>query len=330
MIREIGAGYTRAGHDFVVVSPGPRFARTQAPYGTLITVPWRLVPGGRRSLVPLAFAVRRLLDELQPDRLEVSDRLTLRALGAWAQNNTVPSVAILDDVPAPWVLRALGTAGYQDVVGATAKAIADAAAVSYPDVVRVPHGVDLEVFSPLRWSATTAQNLRDGADTVFVRVGGPETPGESGVLAGAMRELLRRGVDARLVTLDDSMNPRDRATVLASTDVFLVGGAAHAAANRTALPDALEALASGTPVVAPAASPAMELISGHAGGGAAPGAMGLADALERVLAVRVEDRRTAARQASAGFSWQATVDGMLALHHNSHQLPLAELAVPIG
>jgi alpha-1,6-mannosyltransferase len=325
MIRELGTGYTRAGHDFVVISPGSRFARTQTPYGTLITVPWRLVSDGRRSLVPLAFAVRRLLDELQPDRLEVSDRLTLRALGAWAQEHNVPSVAILDDVPAPWVLRALGTAGYQDVVGATGRGIADAAALSYLDVIRVPHGVDLEVFTPLRWSADTARVLRDGGDVVFVCAGGSHSPGAGSAASGAMRELLRRGVNARLVALDDTMVPLDRATVLASADVFIATGAIN-----TAVPDALEALASGTPVVAPADSPVMELISGHSGDGAAPGTLGLADALSRVLAVRVEDRRTAARQTAAGFPWHATVDGMLALHSNSNDLPLTELAVPLG
>jgi alpha-1,6-mannosyltransferase len=325
MIRELGTGYIRAGHDFIVVSPGSRFARTQTPYGTLITVPWRLKSGGRRSLVPLAFAVRRLLDDLRPDRLEVSDRLMLRALGAWAREHNVPSVAILDDVPAPWVLRALGTAGYEDIVAATGRGIADAAALSYLDVIRVPHGVDLEIFSPLRWSPDTARGLRDGADVVFVCAGGSGSSGAGTAASGAIRELLRRGVSARLVALDDTMVPLDRATVLASADVFIVTGAID-----TAVPDALEALASGTPVVAPVDSPAMELISGHAGDGATPGALGLADALSRVLAVRVEDRRTAARQTAAAFPWQATVDGMLALHSNSDDLPITELAVPIG
>jgi alpha-1,6-mannosyltransferase len=159
---------------------------------------------------------------------------------------------------------------------------------------------------------------------LLVLADGSGWPGEDGVVTGAMRELLRRGVDAQLVALDDSMTARERATVLASADVFIAVGA-----NHSALPDALEALASGTPVVAAETSPVMELVSGHAGDGAAPGVIGLADSLSRVLALRVEDRRTAARQAAAGFPWKRAIDGMLALHHNTDDLPLAELAEAI-
>jgi len=324
-IRELGAGYLRAGHEFVVVSAGTSYSTRFTSYATLITVPWQRTSGRRASLVGLVSAVRLLLDDLRPDRLEVADRLTLRSLGEWAVANAVPAVAVLDDEPSPWVLRAVGAAGYQHVVVSTGQGVVDAAAHALPHALRVPHGVDLEEFNPLRWSGEVGRDLRDGAEILVVLAAGRDSPGDTGVVTSAMRELLRRGIDAQLVGLQEGMSSRDRATVLASADVFIALGTPS-----TVVLEALEALASGTPVVAPAGTPAAELTVGDAGTSAALGPAGLADAVVRVLDIRVEDRRTAARAAASAFPWSATVEDMLALHNEVDESPLTELVVPIG
>ena len=69
--------------------------------------------GGYRPVDP--WRVGRLLDRLRPDAIEVSDRLTLRGLGAWARRAGVPSVVIshgrLDRLPTQFLLPAPTAAG---------------------------------------------------------------------------------------------------------------------------------------------------------------------------------------------------------------------------
>ena len=40
VIRELGMGYLRAGHEFVVISPGATYSRTVTSAGTVMRVPY--------------------------------------------------------------------------------------------------------------------------------------------------------------------------------------------------------------------------------------------------------------------------------------------------
>ena len=113
--------------------PGARPGDDGLPGGVRrITVPAPRLPGtgGYRAVDP--WRVQRLLDRLRPDVIEVSDRLTLRGLGAWAARRGVPSVVIsherLDRLLTQFLLPA-----------ATARRVADLAnarmADSYDTVV---------------------------------------------------------------------------------------------------------------------------------------------------------------------------------------------------
>src|SRR5205814_2904989 len=94
-LRHLGAGYTAAGHDPVLVIPGERHTVTDTEQGRVITLPAPVVPGtgGYRVLLDRV-RVARLLRTLRPDRLEVSDRTTLRWSGAWARRHDVPAVMV--------------------------------------------------------------------------------------------------------------------------------------------------------------------------------------------------------------------------------------------
>src|SRR3569833_1225561 len=89
-LRNLGEGYQRAGHEAVLLVPGRERSDTMPPQGRVITLPSSPLPrtggvrvmAGRRELT-------RLLDELQPDRIEVSDRATLRWTGGWARQRGV-------------------------------------------------------------------------------------------------------------------------------------------------------------------------------------------------------------------------------------------------
>jgi len=94
-VHALGQGYRAAGHDFVLVVPGPRTSDENLPWGRRVTLAGPMVPGsgGYRVLADLR-RVRAVLDALEPDRLEISDRLTLRGLGLWASAAGVPSTVI--------------------------------------------------------------------------------------------------------------------------------------------------------------------------------------------------------------------------------------------
>ncbi|MDG4865956.1 glycosyltransferase family 1 protein, partial [Streptomyces sp. T-3] len=83
-LRELGGGYLAAGHEPVLIVPGERAADRLTGQGRVITLPGPLLPGtgGYRVLADRR-SLTRLLERLAPDRLEVSDRTTLRWTGEW-------------------------------------------------------------------------------------------------------------------------------------------------------------------------------------------------------------------------------------------------------
>ena len=174
-LRELGAGYLAAGHEPVLVMPGPRLERRQTEQGLVVTVPGLRVPGtGRYRAIVARRPLRRLLDDLEPDRLEVSDRTTLRWTGAWARRCGVRSMMVSHDSLAALVgmfrppglpVRRLvdrlnrNTAGSFDVVVCTTGwAGQEFRRLGVPNLVQVPLGVDLAGFHPAR----ADENLRSG------------------------------------------------------------------------------------------------------------------------------------------------------------------------
>ena len=88
-VDRLGAEYCAAGHDVFLIVPGQLNEWVELPSGvTRISLPARLIPftGGYRAVLPRA--VTSLLEDLAPDAIEVSDRLTLRSLGSWGRRHT--------------------------------------------------------------------------------------------------------------------------------------------------------------------------------------------------------------------------------------------------
>ena len=94
-LRELGAGYLAAGHEPVLIIPGRRRGDEQTAQGRVITRYGPVVPftGGYRAMLRRR-RLAALLTELRPDRLEVSDRTTLRWTGRWAREHGVPAVMV--------------------------------------------------------------------------------------------------------------------------------------------------------------------------------------------------------------------------------------------
>lgn len=347
MLRHLAAGYAAAGHDVVTIVPGPATRTVRTPYGRRIEVAAPLVPatGGYRMITRWR-AVEDVLDVVSPDRVEVSDRLTLTRVGTWARRHRIPSVAFSHErvdallrfhlgrlVPSRRVADAWNrrlARSFDTVVCTTAWAAEAFARLGVDSVARVPLGIDLETFHPSRRDETTRTALARGAEVLIVAAVRLSPEKRPDLLPDALAELLRRRVDARLVVCGDGPLRSMLADRSAGLPLDVLGHVGDRAALATVLAcadaciapgpyetfglSALEALASGTPVVANDSGALPELITGDAGVVGGMGADALADGVERILAAGAR-ARTAARQRAEEFSWDATVQGMLRVHN---------------
>lgn len=343
-LRCLGAGYLAHGHQPVLIVPGERYRDEETPQGRVITLPGPRVPMtggyrvvlGRRVLAPL-------LDRLAPDRLEVSDRTTLRWTGRWARDAGVRSVMVSHESLAGLLrisglrgpagrraadaLNARSAAAYDTVVCTTAWAAEEFARIGATNLVRAPLGVDLTTFHPDRHDPAVRQRYADQREVLLVTCTrlSPEKRPELAV--DALAALRRAGVPARLLILGDG--PRrpmleqraaglpvtfvgflpDQAavaTVLATADVVIAPGPVETFGLA-----ALEALACGTPVVVNEASALPEVV-GDAGV-AAPG-RDLAAAVRDLLGRDPRARRVRARRRAERFGWPEATAGFLRAH----------------
>jgi alpha-1,6-mannosyltransferase len=339
-VHALGRGYRAAGHEFVLVVPGPQTSDEDLPWGRRITLAGLTVPGagGYRVLADLR-KVNKILYGLEPDRLEVSDRLTLRGLGRWAGSAGVPSTVIAHE-RVDGILRAftpLGARGAQlaadrhnattaehfdRVVTTTRFAGQEFARIGIP-THHVPLGVDLEQFRPAtrrtagrvpllvlcsRLSREKRPDLAIEALRVLHLVGCPARLVVAG--SGPLSASLRRRARGLLVEFVGYLADRSAvAGLLGAADVVFAPGPVETFGLA-----ALEALACGTPVVAASTSAVAELVGGGAGRSARPEPAALAAAVSGLLAVPEVQRRKAARTRAESFPWSRTTDTMLALH----------------
>ena len=343
-LHHLGAGYAAQGHEVMLVVPGQRRTDELMPSGVRrITLPAAKIPGtgGYRAVDPCR--VRALLAGLRPDRIEVSDRLTLRGMGRWAAEQGVPSVVFSHErldrllhqflLPDPaarrvadWANRRMA-ASYDTVVCTTGFAREEFDRIGSRNVVQVPLGVDLATFAPSARDAAMRAELARGAEVMLVHCGrlSPEKHVERSV--DTIAELHESGERVRLVIAGDG--PRraalqrraaglpvtflgfvparaDVAKLLATSDVSLAPGP-----HETFGLAALEALASGTPVVVSRSSALSEIVRPTCGAAVADHASAFADAVRRLLNAPEASRRAAARARAEEFTWPAAVIGML-------------------
>ncbi|WP_432585798.1 glycosyltransferase [Streptomyces sp. HD1123-B1] len=350
-LRELGAGYLAAGHEPVLVVPGERARDEHTRQGRVITLPGPCVPGtgGYRVLTDRR-RLSALLESLAPDRLEVSDRTTLRWTGEWARRARVPAVMVSHE-SADAVLRTWGAPGrfaeaaadrlnrrtaraYARIVCTTDWAAREFIRIGARNVVRAPLGVDLDHFHPARHDPRLRDRHRGGAAVLLLlasRLSPEKRPGRA---LDALAELRRRGVPAALVVAGDGPlrgrlearagaeglpvsflgHVADRAglaALQASADAVLAPGPAETFGLA-----ALEALACGSPVVVSELS-ALPAIVGAAGAAAADGGPAFADAVERILDRPEPLRRAMARARAEAYGWPGAVAAFLAAHDAS-------------
>jgi alpha-1,6-mannosyltransferase len=354
VVDTLGKGYVAAGHDRYLIVPGDRQSVAEGEHGTVITVPGTPVTGGYRMILRPE-KVLKLLAELAPDSVEVSDKATLAAAGPWARDRGVRSILFsherLDTMVAHrtganslprMAQRAVGhwtrrvVAGFDHVVTTSAYGERELAEAGARSIRRVPLGVDLEVFRPY---PRPAPAVRTYHQIRLVYSGRLSTEKSPHMAVETVRVLRHWGVDAALdvygtgpqlaaltrrsaglpVTFHGHLGSREQlAGRLARADLVL----APAACETFGL-SVLEALACGVAVVAAAGSGAAELVSPEQG--APPGAgiavayssRSMAAGVLKLIGHAPEERAAAARTRASQFPWSESVGRMLEIHNGT-------------
>ena len=259
-LRELGAGYAAAGHEPVLVMPGAADHDEQTPQGRVITLRGPVLPlsGGYRLLLSRR-RVMDILESLRPDRLEVSDRTTLRWTGPWARRHDVPAVMVSHESvagllslplrtrrPGPPGLPPAGAAGrmvqgvarviadtlnartaqaYAQVVCTTRWAAAEFERLGVRNLRHVPLGVDLELFSPRRRSPALRQRYAAPGEVLIVHCGRLSVEKKPQRSVDAVARLRAAGVPAVLVVAGDGpLRPRlERQAAGAALPVHFTG-----------------------------------------------------------------------------------------------------------
>jgi len=340
VLDRLADGYSAHGYDVVQLIPGRGYSETPMAWGTRVTVRALAVPGTGYRMFTGIDAVTPTLTRLRPYRLEVHDRTTLRGLGPWAARRELRSLVVsherLDRLLAQWLParlpltavadrsnRALARA-FDTVVCTTDWAAEEFTRLGTPNLCRVPLGVDLARFHPDRAEPSFRAGSGQALLLMASRLSKEKRPG---LAIDAVRELTRRGRRVQLVVAGDGPLRRRLQGAAASLPVRFLGFVAEpgrlsallASADVLVAPGpvetfglaALEALASGTPVVANSSSALPEVLAG-AGRAAHGTAAAFADAIEALLDSSREEQRRQARHRAESFPWSTTVTGFLA------------------
>lgn len=350
-IDALGAGYVSAGHERILLVPGPADSWTEDEHGLTVRFRAPALPGGSYRVVPQTWRIRAVLHRLRPTNVEVSDKLTMLTAARWARRNAAGSVLLsherLDTHLLPHLRRRAGLAACVDVVNrallarfdevvvTSSFAEAEFARVATRRVHRVPLGVDLTTFHPDRRHLD--HDRRGSAVPRLVYIGRLSAEKRPDLAIATAVELHRQGFAFRLDVYGDGPDRAEMVRMAAAADApvefhpYLADRtqlSARLAAADVALSVCpvetfglaiLEALASGTPVVTADRGGGRELVTPASGAWAAPEPRALAGAVAEVVARSREASRTAARAQAERFPWSAAVESMLGLHASTRR-----------
>lgn len=342
-IDQLGQGYVRAGHDRILVIPGPHDLIKETEAGIIVQVAAPRVSKEYR-MIATPWRALRILERFHPTSIESSDKWTLSPVAGWAERRGIGSALFsherLDDMLSLLVRRQFGveaTVGALnrhlskafDVVVVTSDYSAGEFADTGARLFKVPLGVDLETFNPDKRDPEALAPNPDGVLRLCY-VGRMSHEKSPQLALAAALELYDRGVAVQLdmygvgpdmeamraqagdspVIFHGFVDSReDVARAFAAADISLSVCPAETFGLAV-----LEALGTGTPVVTSNRGGAHELVDETSGESANPDPVSLADAIDRLATRLGPELRRAARARAEKYTWQASVDRMLELH----------------
>lgn len=341
-LRHWGELYQKAGHRASLIIPGPGQEITEEAQGLVYRVPANPVPGTGYSLIWDRRGMSRLMDAIDPDAIEVSDRSTTRWMGRWARRRGIGSVMIshenmtgimvrrtpVPDRPAHWAADVVNrrSAHDYDAIVCPSRFAAEEFHRNGLAAHVVPLGVDLETFSPVVDPADYRPPPPEGPLRIVhcSRLSPEKNPALS---VETVRELVRRGVDVHLTVFGAGpmlgelvqraqnlpvvfhsyiTDRRELAEALGAADVAISPGPLETFGLA-----ALEILACGIPVVCCDEGALHEVVGD--GGVVRPSTpTAFADGVMELLSrPRAHER---ARAAAERFSWPVSAQRMLDVH----------------
>lgn len=340
-VDRLGEGYQEAGHERLLIIPGPRTLTRETEGGMVVQVRAPKLTGGYRIILDLP-AVFDVLKRFAPTSVEVSDKWTLTAAARWARDHGAGSVLLsherLDDMasdftrlpvrtPVHWRNGRLAKAF--DTVVVTTGYSAGEWQGTQAALVTVPLGVDLATFTPPTAPPAPASTVR------LVHVGRMSREKYPQLSVATALELHGRGVPVELTMVGTGPHLSWLRELAGDGPVRFAGytdsraevARAYGAADiaMAACPTetfglaVLESLACGTPVVTADRGGARELVDAGCAEWGRPDASSLADAVQRLATRLVTSQaqvRADARRRAELYPWSTSVERMLDVHRN--------------
>jgi len=338
--RELANSYASRGHTTHIVVPGERDQTTDKGSIVFHEIAGPVVPksGGYRVILRTS-KVKDLLERIQPDAVEGSDRTTLLPISLWARSQGIPVTIIAHErldgvIHAYWpTLSGVGIADRLNRLaannGASLVCTTNYAGQEFDRIgieyIKIPLGVDLETFSPGR--ANTTWREKFDAEVLVMLCSRLSSEKQPDFAIDVLESLLKSGVNAHLLVAGTGPLERSIASKLESLPATMLGfldgrelvAEALASSDVVIAPGpietfglaALEALACGTPVISNHGSAIPEVV----------GDAGLALPLHGELwsrgvqkLITSPDQRNKARARAEEFSWEKTSQRMLEVH----------------
>jgi alpha-1,6-mannosyltransferase len=350
-LHELGRGYLKAGHEFFYIVPGPSYIKEETIFGIKITLPGiQLVGTGGYQIIKSNKQLLNIVEYINPDRIEVSDRFTLFKLGRWAKKRRIPSLVFshetlsglankyLKFIPryvrqllVDWHNKKLANT-FDTVIATTDFAAAEFKKIGIKNLRQVSLGVDLDEFNPINRSLELRSELLNGSRYLLVHCARLSPEKEPIRSIQAVEKLLAAGIDVRLIIIGGGPLWKKIRKLSANLPIQMIGYVACrkkiaqylAVADVSIAPgpletfclSALESLSSGTPVVASASSAVGEIlnINGEQPAGAVAEDTGEAFASAITEILRDSRIRKNARLQAEKFDWSRTVSLMLQIH----------------
>ena len=303
-MNSIAQEYMNLGHDVMLIVPGERDLVTKKPFGTVVEIKAPIIPfsGGYRIIFDTN-KVKEELKKFAPSFLEISDRTTLLRLADWAKTESIDTAfyahervdkvvsAFLPFLPFKKPLIDYANQKIANkvdhIIATTEYAATEFRRLNLSNNVNsklaiLPLGVDLKQFTPENFNSELRTNLGSGvkiilACTRFSKEKDPEfllDIARACKMNGTQIQLVIAGsgpLAKKLVTNAEKeglpvsfigfiADKNYLAQLLASADLFLAVGPIETFGLA-----ALEALASGTPVICRDTSAITEIIDSKCG-----------------------------------------------------------------